>query len=66
MTVALSGAVIIEEKGSQITYKNKCEKCGWVSNSTVSGSAPMRNSTTTSYFMCTKCKNNQKVTLQGT
>lgn len=65
MAVALSGAVIIEQKGSQMKYKRKCEKCGWVDSSTVSTSAPFKNSTTTTHFFCLKCKNKQKIVIQG-
>ena len=66
MAIALSGAIIIEEKGSQMKYKRKCEKCGWVDNSTVSTSAPMsKSNTTTSHFFCPKCKNNQNIKIQG-
>lgn len=66
MAVAISGAVIIEQKGSQMKYKKKCEKCGWVDNSTNFGGAPSKNSTLTSSFTCPKCRNNQKLAIQGT
>ncbi len=66
MAVALSGAVIIEQKGSQMKYKRKCEKCGWVNTSTVTTGSPMnKTNTTTSYFSCPKCRNNQKIVIKG-
>jgi len=65
MAVALSGAVIIQQQGSSLKYKKKCEKCGWVDNSTVSTSSPSKNSTSTTYFTCPKCRNNQKIMIQG-
>lgn len=66
MAVVLSGAILIEQKGSQIKFKEKCEKCGWISSSTVTMGAPSKNSISSSYFLCPKCKNNQKRAIQGT
>lgn len=66
MVVALSGAVIIEQKGSRVKYKKKCEKCGYVDSATVDGQAPGKNTKTGSNFSCPKCRNNQKIVLQGT
>jgi hypothetical protein len=63
--VALTGAVIIEQKGNTIRWKKKCEKCGWVDSSTTSQSAPSRNATSSSGFSCPKCKNRQNVKIQG-
>jgi hypothetical protein len=66
MAVVLSGAVIIKQEGSQITYKNKCEKCGWVDSSTTTTSAPNKNSTRSTSFTCQKCRNDQRILIQGT
>jgi len=63
--VALKGAVIIEQQGTRMKYKRKCEKCGWVDNSTISTSVPSKNSKSTTSFSCPKCRNNQKVEIQG-
>lgn len=64
--VALQGAVIIEQQKTSLKYKRKCEKCGWVENGYVSALIPGRGAKTSSQFYCPKCKNNQKVTIQGT
>lgn len=64
--VALQGAVIIEQQKTSLKYKKKCEKCGWVENGTSSMFVPSKGSKTTTQFMCPKCKNSQKVTIQGT
>ena len=58
MATAIQGAVIVKDNGSLITYKQKCEKCGNVSNNTTSTSI---GSKLTTNFRCSKCGNNQKV-----
>jgi hypothetical protein len=66
MPVALQGAVIVKQNGLQISYKRKCEKCGYLENSTVSTSAPStKSSKSTSSFRCPKCGNQQKIEIQG-
>lgn len=66
MAVALSGAIIVERKGTGLKYKNKCENCGDVSSSTIntqlSASTSVKKSTS---FKCHKCGNMQKVLIQG-
>lgn len=66
MAAALQGCVIVEDQGSRIRYKKKCEKCGWVDGSTVNDYAPMKGSTRESSFYCPECKVTQKVRIQGT
>lgn len=66
MAVALSGAVILDQSGTRLKYKRKCESCGWVDGGSVSTSAPRKGSKVTSGFQCTKCKAKQKIVIQGT
>jgi hypothetical protein len=63
--VALSGAVILKQEGSRLTYKQKCEKCGNLSSSTISCGAPSVGSTLVTSFSCSKCKNSQRVQIKG-
>lgn len=66
MPTALQGAVIVKKDGLRISYKQKCEKCGNVSNSTTTKSVSSSSSSkTTSSFRCSKCGNQQKVEIQG-
>jgi Zn finger protein HypA/HybF involved in hydrogenase expression len=66
MAVALEGAVIISYENKMLKWKKKCEKCGHVDNNTISemwsGGSSTKKTTT---YMCPKCKNNQKVVIQG-
>jgi hypothetical protein len=66
MSIALQGAVIIEERSGIIRYHPKCEKCGTVNSNqqAVSGS-PGPNSTTRTAFTCLKCQNRQDVVFKG-
>lgn len=64
--VALKGAVITEVDSitKTLKYKRKCETCGFVDNSTYRCNIPV-SGTTTSSFLCTKCKNVQEIAIQG-
>jgi DNA-directed RNA polymerase subunit M/transcription elongation factor TFIIS len=66
MAAALQGAVIVKQDGTRVSYKQKCEKCGNVSNSTTTTSVSSSSSSKmTSSFRCSKCGNQQKVEIQG-
>lgn len=66
MPTVLQGAVIVKKDGLNISYKQKCEKCGNVSNSTTSTSVSSSSSSKlTSSFHCSKCGNQQKIEIQG-
>jgi len=58
------GAVIVNTRGTDVTYKEKCESCGYVSGSTkhapINSSRNM-HSTFSSSFMCPKCHKRQEV-----
>ena len=66
MAAALKGAIIVRQNGTNVTYKQKCEKCGDVSNSTnnINVSSSSSSKMTTS-FRCSKCGNQQNVEIQG-
>ena len=57
--IALRGAVILNQDGNLVTYKEKCESCGHVSpgerKTSIDGWG-----TYTSAFRCFKCGTNQK------
>lgn len=66
MPIALQGAVIVKRVGLKIAYKQKCEKCGNVSNSKTSTTVSSNSSSKlTSSFRCPKCSNQQKIEIQG-
>ncbi len=61
--VALQGAVILEQDGSLLTYKEKCEACGHVNPGQRKASIGGWG-TYTSSFRCPRCGNNQKVEIR--
>lgn len=63
--VAIQGCVITESNPSKstFTYKKKCESCGYVEPGTISTSGS--SGTMSTYFMCPKCKKNQKVQIES-
>lgn len=66
MATALQGAIIVKQDGTRLTYKQKCEKCGNVSNNTTTTNVSSSSSSkTTSSFKCSKCGTQQKIEIQG-
>jgi len=67
MPVALSGCVIVKQdpNGTRVTYKKKCEQCGWLdggsTSTTVSGTSILRTG-----FTCPKCRVRREIRIQGT
>ena len=62
----VTGAVIANQNGSQMSYKDKCEKCGTTSSSTHSAAVPSKGNKYTNNFRCMKCGNQQRVEIIGT
>lgn len=63
MATAIQGAVILDQDGQRVRYKNKCEQCGTVqpgANSTSVGTGTLNTA-----FKCVKCGNMQKVAIKG-
>ena len=66
MVVAEQGCFIVEDKGTLMKYKKKCEKCGYVeTGGGTLTTAPRKFQKRTAYFKCPKCKNMQKVIISG-
>ena len=61
--IIISGGEISKERGSSVTYKVKCEKCGEVdqSESTVTVTKGVTEMTTKK---CTRCGNNQVIKMK--
>lgn len=66
MVVAEQGCIIVEDKGTLMKYKKKCEKCGYVeTGGGTLTTAPRQFQKRTTSFKCPKCKNMQKVVIGG-
>lgn len=63
--VALQGAVVIQQDGSQsFKYQKKCEACGHIDNTRVGANAT--SGTLNSIFNCPECDNCQKIQIETT
>ena len=62
--VAISGAEIIEADKSRVTYKEKCEACGYVSPNQRTTAVPCRGKMM-AYFHCPQCKSGQNIVIEG-
>ena len=64
LAVAISGAVIIDQDKSTITFSVKCDQCGYLSpeqrTSTIGYMSKL-----VSYFRCPQCSNGQNVVIEG-
>lgn len=66
MATVIQGAVITKKDGLRISYKQKCEKCGYASASQITTSVSSSSSSKySSSFRCSKCGNQQKIEIQG-
>lgn len=66
MVVAEQGCIIVEDKGTMMKFKKKCERCGFVkTGGGTLTTAPRKFQKRTSSFKCPKCKNMQKVVIGG-
>jgi hypothetical protein len=65
MAIALTGAVIIEQRGSMMNYRKKCEYCGYVEGGGTTTCAPSSGNILTSSFHCQKCQTRNEVRVQG-
>ena len=63
--VALTGCVIVDQDGRTMKYRKKCESCGEIQPGTTTSAIPGKYSKRNSSFRCYKCKNRQKVAIQG-
>ena len=63
MPVAISGCVITDERGANIHFKMKCDKCGYFESGQPHGLC--FNSKYESKFRCPKCKNENRVLIKS-
>lgn len=65
MAIALTGAVIVEDRGGLTNYRKKCEVCGYIEGGGTTTSPPSRGSISVSSFHCQKCRSRNEVRIQG-
>lgn len=65
MATAISGAIIAEQDGRRMKYRQKCEKCGHVATTVIQIGAPTGSNKLTTTFNCSTCANQQRVEIAG-
>ena len=53
--VAISGAVVVRQKGKEYSYRQKCNACGWVDSVTRGASEGVSSGYLSSTTYCPKC-----------
>ena len=61
--IAIAGGVISKQNGSSITYKLKCEKCGFIEHNENTVTVT-KGVTEVSTKKCSSCGNNQVIKLK--
>ena len=63
--IALTGAIIESVDGGSFRYYQRCDNCMAVSNGTFRTQLPPKNSFMYSSFVCPKCRQSNKIKIQG-
>lgn len=65
MAYAISGCVIVGENGRFVSYKRRCNSCGYVEPGMTRAVAPNKYGQLKSSFVCPKCRKRSDVTVGG-
>lgn len=63
----MQGAVLLSESGEHFNYREKCDSCGWIDDTTSKSGwcGPGGGTENLGSFTCPKCGNNQEVSAHG-
>lgn len=61
MTIEMTGGKIVNERGTVVTFRQKCEECGYVYDFNKTTIVPAYGSRKVRAFTCPKCGNYQEV-----
>jgi hypothetical protein len=61
MTIEMTGGEIVRERGTVVTFRQRCEKCGFVFDWNKTTIVPAYGSRNVRAFTCPECKNYQEV-----
>lgn len=65
MAFVLTGAVIVEDRGSLISYRKRCGSCGYIEGGSTTSSAPLVGAVSVGSFTCQKCRSINELRIQG-
>ncbi len=61
MTIEMTGGKIVNERGTVVTFRQKCENCGFVYDWNKTTIVPAYGSRKVRAFTCSECGNYQEV-----
>ena len=61
MAIEMTGGVIVNERGTVVTFRQKCEECGYVFDWSKTTIVPAFSSRKVRPFTCPQCGNRQEV-----
>ncbi len=64
MAIEMTGGVIVDERGTVVTFRQKCERCGYVFDWNKTTIVPAFSSRKVRPFTCPQCGNYQEVELR--
>ena len=64
MAIEMTGGVIVDERGTVVTFRQKCEECGYVFDFNKTTIVPAFSSRKVRSFTCPECGNYQEVELR--
>lgn len=65
MIIALTGAVIVDDRGNMISYRKKCAACGFIEGGSTVCTPPAIGCTSVGMFSCQKCRTSNEIRIQG-
>jgi rubredoxin len=64
LAIEITGGIVIRERGTVVTYRQKCENCGYVYDYEKTTIVPAYSTRGARNFTCPECGNYQEVELR--
>jgi DNA-directed RNA polymerase subunit M/transcription elongation factor TFIIS len=64
LTIEVTGGIVVNERGTVVTYRQKCEECGYVYDYNKTTIVPAYSTRRARNFTCPKCGHYQEVLLR--
>jgi rubredoxin len=64
LAIEVTGGIVVNERGTVVTYRQKCERCGYVYDYNKTTIVPAYSTRSARNFTCPECGNYQEVSLK--
>lgn len=61
MAMEIKGGIVVNERGIMVTYRQKCEKCGYTYSERKTTICPAHSTRSCRDFTCPECGHHQEV-----